>query len=179
MLIRERSEPVVIDDTLNSPLIPAPFVAQTGIRALMLLPLVTARGVSGCITVSRVIPYTWTIEEIHLGLAIATQSAASIENARLFDALQQHNHQIETLNAIAQILNMLPDPGHHIDLALQRITEILNVDAGMVMLLDQTGDHLDLAAQCKFPEHIQFDRETWHWHTFHRLARRVVAQREP
>src|SRR5260370_33384087 len=48
-----------------------------------------------------------------------------------------------------------------------------------MMLLDQAGDPLTRAAQCKLPKHIQFDRGTGYWHTFHMLTRRIVAQREP
>jgi signal transduction histidine kinase len=173
-LIQERGEPVTINDTLASPLVSAQFMARTGIRALMLLPLVTARGVSGCILVVRSIPYSWTVEEIRLGLAIATQSAISIENACLFDALQRHNRHIETLNAIAQILNTFPDLSHHIDLALRRIIELLNVDTGLIMLFDQASDDLTVATQWGLPEHAHLAAETWPWQMFSMLARRVI-----
>jgi Osmosensitive K+ channel histidine kinase len=178
-LIQERSEPVVIHDALKSPLMPQSLVARTGIRALLLLPLLTARGVGGCIALSRMLPYTWTIAEIRLGLAIATQSATAIENARLFDELQQHNRHIEALNAITQIFNTLPDPSHHLDLALQQITEILNVDAGMILLREQESPTLTLAAHCNFPVSIPCDAGTGYWHALQRLALRVIAECEP
>jgi GAF domain-containing protein len=63
------------------------------------LPLVTARGVGGFITISRPTAHIWADEDLRLGLAIATQSAAAIENARLFNTLQQHNRHIQALNA--------------------------------------------------------------------------------
>lgn len=178
-LVRERGEPVVINDASNTSLVPASFMIQTGMRAAMFLPLMTPRGVRGCIIVARSIPYAWTLAEIHLGLAIATQSATSIENARLFEDLQQHNRHIETLNAISQILNTFPDPGHHIDLALQRIAETLNVDAGIIMLFDQASKELILTAQCNIPEHLPFAIEEWSWRAIRMLARRVVTQHEP
>jgi len=174
-LIQERGEQVTIDDTFATSLVCAQFVAQTGIRALMLLPLVTARGVNGCIIVARSIPYAWTVEEIRLGLAIAAQSAISIENACLFEALQRHNRHIETLNAISQVLNTFPDPSHHIDLTLQRIMELLNVDTGVIMLLDQAGDDFILAAQCGLPVKALCDRETCSWQLFYMLACRVIV----
>jgi signal transduction histidine kinase len=175
VLIQERGEPVVINDTLISTLLPPSFVEQTDIRALMLLPLVTARGVNGFILVSRSIPYTWAVEDIRLGLAIATQSATAIENARLFAALQQHNRHIETLNTIAQILNTLPYPTQHLDLVLQRISELLDVDASIILLFNQTGDHhLGLSTQYKLPPHIRLDM--WPWRTFHTLALHVITQ---
>jgi len=177
-LIRERGEPVVIDDILASSLMPAAFGEQIGMRALMLLPLVTARGVSGFIAASRSSPDAWTVEDIRLGIAIATQSATAIENACLFDALQKHNRQIETLNAIARIFDTLPDPDQHLDLVLQRITEIINVDAGMILLLDETSDLLTVAAPHTLARHIQIDATTRPWNALHALAHRVVSQRE-
>lgn len=177
VLIRERGEPVVINDTLYSTLVPPSLVDQTSIRALMLLPLVTARGVNGFILASRSVPYTWTVEDIRLGLAVAAQSATAIENAHLFAALQQHNRHIETLNTIAQILNTLPDPARHLDLVLQRISELLAVDAGMILLFNQTGDQLSLTTQYKLPAHIRMDM--WPWCAFQTLAHYVITQHKP
>ncbi len=153
-LIRDRGEPVVIDDILISAFLAVKSIKQTGIRSIILLPLVTARGISGFITVSSCIPYRWSVEDIRLGLAFATQSATAIENARLFETLQQHNRHIEALNAIAHILSILPDPSQHLDLVLQRTIEIIAVDAGMILLLDHDQDQMTLAAHHKLSQNI-------------------------
>lgn len=178
-LIRERGEPVIIDDVLNSSLLPATAIEQMGIRSILLLPLVTARGISGFITVSHPIPYAWAIEEIHLGLTFATQSATALENARLFDTLQQHNSQIETLNTIAHLLSTLLDPSQHLDLVLQRITEITRVDAGAILLLDQQSDQLTLAAYCSRVQTASLDSKMFPLHALSMLARRVIDLRQP
>lgn len=178
-LIRERGEPVVIDDTLTSTLLPATFAEQTGIRSLMLLPLVTARGVSGFITVSSLTSHQWQVADIRLGLAFAAQSATAVENARLFDTLQQHNRHIEALNAIAQILSVLPDPGQHLDLVLQRITEIIHLDTGMILLFDHNQDKMLLAAHHMLSQDIPLDLEQYPLKTLYTLARRIIDGREP
>ncbi|HEX9133657.1 MAG TPA: ATP-binding protein, partial [Ktedonobacteraceae bacterium] len=156
-LIRERGEPVIIDDVLSSTFLPASVIELTGIRSLALLPLVTARGIIGFIAVPKFLPYHWIINDVRLGLALAAQSATAIENARLFDVLQQHNRRIEVLNAIAQLLSTLPDPNQHLDLILKRITEIMELEAGMVLQLDQNIDSLALVAHCGFPEAVSLD----------------------
>ena len=156
-LIRDRGEPVIIDDVLSSMFLPASVIELTGIRSLALLPLVTARGIIGFIAVPKFLPYHWIINDVRLGLALAAQSATAIENARLFDVLQQHNRRIEVLNAIAQLLSTLPDPNQHLDLILKRITEIMELEAGMVLHLDQNIDSLTLAAHCGFPEAVSLD----------------------
>src|SRR5258708_31212609 len=93
-LIRERGEPVLIDDILTSPFLPATFVQTMGIRSMALFPLTPARGVIGFIAAPRYTPYHWVVDDVRLGLAFATQSATAIENARLFDSLQQHNRHV-------------------------------------------------------------------------------------
>ncbi|MBE3559593.1 MAG: GAF domain-containing protein [Ktedonobacteraceae bacterium] len=178
-LVRERGELVAIDDTLTSTLFPAVLIEQMAIRSIMLLPLVSPRGVSGFIAASRSLPHHWSIEEIRLGLTFATQAATAIENARLFSALQQHNHQVEALNAIAQLLSVLPDPGQHLDLLLQRLTVLLCLEAGLILLLDQESDQLSLAAHYHLNEGLQTDLESFPLKALSLLARRVISRQEP
>ena len=146
-LIRERGEPVIIDDVLSSTLLPGALIEQIGLRSIALLPLTTARGVIGFIAAPKYEYFHWLVDDVQLGLAFAAQSATAIENARLFDTLQQHNRHIEALNAMAQLLGTLLDPSQHLNLILERIAEIIGLDAGIVLLLDKSGDHLTLVAQ--------------------------------
>ncbi len=178
-LIRERGEPVLIDDVLTSNSFQASFSKQTGIRALALLPLVSPRGVNGFISVSKPIAHSWHIEEIRLGIAFSTQSAIAIENARLFEALQQHNRHMEVLNAIAQTINMLPNPGQHFDLLLQRISEIIHVRGGIILLLDPCENQLTLASQYGVSDDLAYIPNSVLWDTLHTLAHRVITTGEP
>ncbi len=146
-LIRERGEPVIIDDVLSSTLLPLALIEQIGIRSIALLPLTTARGVIGFIAAPKYSYYHWLVDDVRLGLAFAAQSATAIENARLFDTLQQHNRHMEALNAMAQLLSTLPDPSQRFDFVLERITAIMGLDVGMVLLLDKSADSLTLVAQ--------------------------------
>jgi len=138
---------VIIDDVQTSNLLPAALIKQMGIRSIALLPLTTARGVIGFIAAPRYNYYHWPVDDVRLGLAFAVQSATAIENARLFDTLQQHNRHMKALNAMALLLGTLLDPSQHLNLILERIAEIIGLDAGIVLLLDKSGDHLTLVAQ--------------------------------
>jgi signal transduction histidine kinase len=138
-LVQERGEPVIIDEALDSSLLPPVLIERMGIRSMALLPLATARGVIGFIAAPRCIPYHWAVDDVRLGLALAAQAATAIENARLFNTLQQHNRRVEALNAVAQLLSMFPDPSRHLDLILARIADIMDLDVGMVLLLDQSS----------------------------------------
>src|SRR2546423_1765537 len=156
-LVRERGEPVIIDDVLSSITQSVALSELIGIRSLALLPLVTARGVIGFIAAPRSMPYNWVTNDVRLGLALAAQSATAIENARLFSILQQHNRRIEVLNAMAQLLSTLPDPNQHLELILKRIAEIMDLDAGIVLLLDQNPGTLTLVAYCGLLEAVSLD----------------------
>ncbi len=181
-LIRERGEPVLIDDILASSLLPATFVEKMGIRSMALFPLTTARGVIGFIAAPRYTTYHWIVDDVRLGLAFATQSATAIENARLFDTLQQHNRHVEALNAMAQLLSTLPDPGQHFDTVMERIAEIMNLDAGMVFLCDGGAgnlvDSLTLVAQYGQPEIILSDLCAHPLRPLYEVAKRVIMSGE-
>src|SRR2546421_609855 len=176
-LIRERGEPVIIDDVLSSTTLSIALSELVGIRSLALLPLVTARGVIGFIAAPRPRPYHW-VNDVRLGLALAAQSATAIENARLFSILQQHNRRIEVLNAMAQLLSTLPDPNQHLELVLKRIAEIMDLDAGIVLLLDQNTGSLTLVAHCGLPEVVSLDLYDLPLRPLYEIACMVAATRE-
>ncbi len=177
-LIRERGEPVIIDDILSSSILPAAFIELLGVRSLALLPLVTARGVIGFIAAPRSTPYQWVINDVRLGLALAAQSATAIENARLYDILQQDNRRIEVLNSMAQLLSTLPDPNQHLDLVLKRIAEIMDLDAGMVLLLDQNTGDLALVTHCGLSKSVPFDLHELPLRPLYEIACLVAATGE-
>lgn len=176
--VRERGEPIIIDDVLSSTILPIALFELMGIRSLALLPLVTASGVTGFIAALQSMPHHWTINDVRLGLALAAQSATAIENARLFDLLQQRNRRIEMLNAMAELLNTLPDPNQQLDLVLKRITQSMDMDVGVVLLLDPNAGDLTLAAHCGLPEVLNLDLCTLPLRTLHEVACLVAATGE-
>ncbi len=177
-LVRERGEPVIIDDVFSSTTLSVALSELMGIRSLALLPLVTARGVIGFIAAPRSMPYHWVINDVRLGLALAAQSATAIENARLFSILQQHNRRIEVLNAMAQLLSSLPDPNQHLELVLKRVAEIMDLDAGIVLLLDQNTDSLTPVAHCGLPGVVSLDLYDLPLRPLYEIACLVAATRE-
>ena len=177
-LVRERGEPVIIDDVLSSTTLSVTLGELMGIRSLALLPLVTALGVIGFIAAPRSIPYHWLTNDVRLALALAAQSATAIENARLFSILQQHNRRIEVLNAMAQLLSTLPDPNQHLELVLKRIAEIMDLDAGIVLLLDQNTGSLTLVAHCGLPKVVSLDLYDLPLRPLYEIACLVATTRE-
>jgi signal transduction histidine kinase len=174
-IIRERGEPVIIDDVLTSVSLPAAQLEQRGIRSLLLLPLIAARGVIGFILAPKRTHYHWTVDDVLLGLTLATHAATAIENARLFTTLQQHTHHFEVINYLTELLSTLSDPDQHLEVVLRRIVEIMNLDAGMILLRDQPADSLTLAAHYGLPEAVPLDLCKPPSRTFHDVARLVMT----
>lgn len=176
--VRERGEPVFIDDVLSSTLLPAGLLAQLGIHSMALLPLVTAHGVIGFIAAPRRMPYHWVLDDVRLGLAFAAPAATAIEYARLCIILQQHNSHTEVLNTMAELLNTLPDPNQHLELVLKQITEIMNLDAGMILLLDPNVGGLTIVAHYGLPRYVPINLHELPLRQLHEVACLVVATGE-
>ena len=178
-LIRERGEPVLINDVLTSATLQVLCFQDIGIYALALLPLVSPRGVNGFISVTKAVKHSWNIKEIRLGIAFAAQSAIAIENARLFEVLQQHNRHMEVLNAIAQTINTLPNPGQHFDLVLQSITEIMHVRGGIILLHNPSENQLTLASHYGISPNSPYVPDTVPWSGLQAIANQVITTEEP
>jgi two-component system sensor histidine kinase KdpD len=178
-LIREPGEPVLVNDVRTSTLPSAGLIEQIGIRSIALLPLVTARGVTGFIVAPRPTPHQWIVDEVQRGLTLAAQAATAIENARLFATLQQHNRHIEALNAMSQLLSKMVDPGQYLDLLLVRIIEIMDLDAGIILLPDQDTSDLAPTARCGRQVKILDNLCERASNLLAELAEQVVARRVP
>ncbi len=133
-LLRERGEPVIIDDVLTSVILPAVPPEQLGIRSLLLLPLITARGAIGFILAPKCTCYHWTFDDVLLGLTLAAHAATAIENARLFTTLQQHTHHVEALREADQLKSRFIAAVSH-DLK----SPLTAIRASVEGLLDQGG----------------------------------------
>ncbi len=133
-LLRESGEPVAIDDVHTALHLPAKVTGQPGIRALVLLPLLSACGISGLVAVPRLAPYHWQPDDLRLGLTFAFHAASAVDNARLYQTLQQHYRHVEALNAVNQLLHTLYDPAQQLNLIIERIVDIIGLDGGLILL---------------------------------------------
>ncbi|MEA4907349.1 MAG: ATP-binding protein [Anaerolineaceae bacterium] len=150
--LKESSEPVAINDVRCAARLPGEDIRQRGILAFALLPLLGAHGTDGLILAPRPAPYQWQPDDLRLELTFAFHAATAIENARLFQAQQQHQRHVETLNAVNQLLFTLFDPAQQLELIIDRIVDMMGFDGGLILL--QRPDHPEpyLAAHAGLPE---------------------------
>ncbi len=150
--LRESGEPILVDDVRSAWQLSDRAIERCGVRSFALLPLPGAQHVIGFILAPRAMPYRWQAEDLNLGLTFALHAASAIENARLFEMLQQHHRRVEELNAVNQLLYTVFDPAQHLDLIVERITSIMNFEVGVIMLHQRPGDTHLLAARFGLPD---------------------------
>jgi signal transduction histidine kinase len=78
-------------------------------------------------------------------LLLAGQAAVAIENARLYESARRWSRQLESLNEMSEALATEADLGHLLDLATERLRELL--DARTVMIERPTADRVELVVE--------------------------------
>ena len=68
---------------------------ESGVRAILAVPMVREDRLIGCLVVSRNRPGDFPAEAVELLRTFATQSALAIQNARLFKEIEDKSRQLE------------------------------------------------------------------------------------
>ncbi len=104
-------EPVLVQDTLTDPDI-SPYVLERGIRSLIGVPLVSRGEVLGVLYVNSHRPHAYSTNEVRLVSALASQAAAAIATARLFEQVRQGRDRLAAiLNSTREGIIMLDNSG--------------------------------------------------------------------
>jgi signal transduction histidine kinase len=99
--LAETREPVQIADILSDPTYQTRLretVVRTGYRALLAVPLLRENRIMGGLVVNRKTPGQFAPEAIELLRTFAAQSALAIQNARLFQEIEEKSRQLEVAN---------------------------------------------------------------------------------
>ncbi|HEX2521073.1 MAG TPA: ATP-binding protein, partial [Terriglobia bacterium] len=94
-------EPVEIPDILEADAYDSPFrnlQAESGVRAVLAIPLLREDHMIGGLVVRRKSPGVFRYEVIELLKTFATQSALAIQNARLYREIEDKSREIEAAN---------------------------------------------------------------------------------
>jgi signal transduction histidine kinase/CheY-like chemotaxis protein len=94
--IAKQGEPVQVPDMQAEPHIPAnEIMLQAGYRARLLVPLMRFNEVMGALVVRRKAPGAFSKNTIDLLRTFAAQSVLAIQNARLFQEIEEKSRQLE------------------------------------------------------------------------------------
>ncbi len=92
----KQGEPVQVPDMRTEPPVPAnELMLQAGYRARLLVPLMRFNEVMGALVVRRTAPGEFSKNTIDLLRTFAAQSVLAIQNARLFQEIEEKGRQLE------------------------------------------------------------------------------------
>ena len=87
---------VQVPDILDEPAYPLrDILARAGFRALLVIPLIREERIVGALVVRRKAPGEFDQKTVDLLQTFASQSVLAIENARLFQEIEEKSHQLE------------------------------------------------------------------------------------
>ena len=90
----ERRMPIQIPDIQTDPLATVDVIVRAGFRALLFVPLLGADRVVGTLIVRRKQPGEFSKSTIELLQTFAAQSVLAIQNARLFESVEDHTREL-------------------------------------------------------------------------------------
>ncbi len=140
--------PVVIPDEARETRFGAPpWVAQMGIAASLIAPMVVGGEAVGGLVVNSRTPREWDDDEVRLLTLIANETAQALARARA------HAHAVERLERISALHNIdvaitsSLELYERLDTLLEKVTERLRVDAAAVALINPDTHELNYAAR--------------------------------
>ena len=155
-----RREPVIIPDVRDDTPLARAFRETAGersetifsyIRSWMGVPLMVKDQVVGMLTFDHDEPNYYSPRQAELALAFANQAAVAIENARLYQAEQERQRELQTLLDVAAAASSSLELDEMLSAALNRLVALVGASRAGVMLLD--GESGELEPRMIRPEH--------------------------
>jgi GAF domain-containing protein len=102
-------DPVIVADVENDPHVSSQ-IKRMGIRSFIGLPLIVGDRVIGVLYLNDQETHRFTQAEIDLGKTLASQAAAAIENARLFERAKKNTSALQRIVQIVRTIGAGQDP---------------------------------------------------------------------
>ncbi len=136
-IVIQLRQPYLLGD---APAAHAPFREKphNHIRSWLGVPLIVRDRVIGMLAVDSMQPNFFTETHARLASAFANQVAIALENARLFESVEQQVRQLATLRDIDRTLNSMLDLEPMLETLLSRLEQIVPYESAAVLLLDGT-----------------------------------------
>lgn len=131
--------PIVMNDPTTSPLLPARWVEQFQLKALLSVPLIRQDVVIGTLVLHQMTDgKRFTEAQVLLASTIASQVALAIENAKLFQATQERLRECETLLAVSRSVSSTLDLKETLVRVAREAAVAAGADSSGAYLLDPT-----------------------------------------
>jgi len=111
-------------------------LAQMGIVARMIVPMIVFGESLGCLAVNKQNVYDWSEDEMRLLSLIATNAALALERARLYQAEQHRRTEAETLHQITSALTSTLELDQVLETILSQLSRVIPYDSATLFLLE-------------------------------------------
>ncbi|RPI34408.1 MAG: GAF domain-containing protein, partial [Chloroflexota bacterium] len=138
-------KPVYVEDVLSDPKFGSRihFIAEFGLRSLLILPVLFHSDMIGALVVYNQHPRKFGEEELQLGQTLAHTLAIAIHNARLYQAEHSQRELAEALAQAAAVLNSSLYLDQVLDEILEQTMRVVSCSSANIMLVD--GDEAYIA----------------------------------
>jgi PAS domain S-box-containing protein len=151
-----RRETVAIEDVAHAPELAevggAEAVLELGTRAALAVPILVFGELVGVLTLHRVEPYGWTVEDVSLTETVAQEIGLAIRIARLLRDNERRIAQQAAFFRIASMVGQSLSLSATFDALAQAATDAFGGDAAAVLM--PRGGDLELAASVGLPEQL-------------------------
>jgi PAS domain S-box-containing protein len=109
---------------------------QLRVQSMLVAPILVNQRVLGVLSVQSYRAYAYSEDDLRFVSTAATQAAAALENARLFDETRQSVHDLQSLYDNSLSLARTLDPEEAQQLVVNSAYELLHVDLAALFLYD-------------------------------------------
>jgi signal transduction histidine kinase/GTP-sensing pleiotropic transcriptional regulator CodY len=173
--------PIVLNDPTTSPLLPARWVEQFRLKALLSVPLIRQDVAIGTLVLHQMVKdKPFTDAQVLLASTIASQVALAIENAKLFQATQERLRECETLLAVSRSVSSSLDLKETLLRVAKEAALAAEADSSGAYLLDPEQGIICPFASHNLPDWVRdpFQRTPLSVRTFP-LVQEAFDQRAP
>jgi len=133
--VARSGKPIIIPDMSQSPI----FQDWPLEGAIIGLPLLHNEQVVGVMNVASDIMQEFGESELRILYLLADQAAIAINNARLYEEVQRHVKQLETLNTVTAALTKTLELDKLLELIFDQIRQVMSFDSGAIFLYEEDG----------------------------------------
>jgi signal transduction histidine kinase len=152
----QRQQPAVLSRESDERTASSSWLNLFQARSALVVPLVHQGKTAGVISLEHLHDEcTFSQHHIQLATTLATQAAAALDKARLYQEIAQRLRQTETLLAVVKILASTPDFTEAVRQTAREIVRALGADMGGVWCVAGGNEQLGFVAGYHIPEKLR------------------------
>ena len=149
----DSGKPVLINDDFEIDVDAVHFGSEEAARSILAVPMRVGGKVIGAISAQSYEPNIYNDEDRLLLEMLASQAAIAIENARLYNQVDQRIKQLESLNRAGQVLTGTLELRPLLENILQAASQAIpGAEKGTILLREIGQDHLHVRAQIGYED---------------------------